>query len=674
MTSFIPTCPITQVALQDPVKAPDGHSYERSAISHWLTQHGTSPLDPSRTMTVADLVTDYTIKSMIDQMSGASLSAAAWTPSEITATQRSKGPMTQIKLSASDGLAGPQTLAFVVDISGSMNTEVTSGTGESDGYSILDIVKQAIKVCLLGLRDQDRACIIVYSTRARVLFPMSYMNVEGKARARVALAGVRPENCTNIWDGLQLAMDQMQMGGTIYLMTDGQPNVSPPRGEVAMLQSKLDGRDDIDVHTFGFGYGLDSKLLYNLARATHSSYSFIPDTNMVGTVFVHAMANLLVSTPKKWSIKIETTGTIDRPDAVKTSWGYLLPIGRVARGQSRDIFFQCDRPVSVTIDGLNIQQELVDPESPCSFRAAAGIFRCYELAVGSQSDANMYLNELIGTITDPKICEDLNGQVREAIATSAFCRWGRHYLLSLACAHASQQCNNFKDPGVQEYGGGEFGAQRDAMDEAFSIMPAPTPTHRNRVVERARSSGRQVSAPLRNLSSYNSSSAPCFAGSCRVQMANGEWKACHDIRKGDKVMSQNKTATVQCVLKTFCKNGSISLVEWGSLLVTPWHPVLHKGKWCFPTELGHQHVHTCDAVYSFLLEDRTSSMIIENVTCITLGHGIKNDAVAEHAFYGTEKVVDELKRLSGWQEGLVEIESVRRDSKTNLVCGLVQSF
>lgn len=672
MASFLPTCPITHVAFTDPVKAPDGHTYDRPAISRWLAEHGTSPMDPSRSMTVDELVTDYTIKSMIDQMSGVSISATAWTPSEITAIQRSKGPMTQVKISASDGPAGPQTLTFVVDISGSMNTEVKSGSGESDGYNILDIVKHAINVCLLGLRDQDKACIVVYSTRARVLFPMSYMNADGKARARVALAGVGPENSTNIWDGLQLAMDQMADGGTIYLMTDGQPNVSPPRGEVAMLGLKMDGRDNIDVHTFGFGYGLDSKLLYELACATRGSYSFIPDTNMVGTVFVHAIANLLVSTPKKWTLKIETDGTVDRPDAIQTSWGYMLPIGRVARGQSRDIFFDCDRPFRVTIDGLDIQQDSAEPEPPSSFRAAIGILRCCALAVGSQSDANTYLNELIGTISDPRICEDLNGQVREAIEALAFRKWGRHYLLSLACAHAMQQCNNFKDPGVQEYGGGEFGAQRDAMDQAFSNMPAPTPTHRRRVVERARSSGRQASAPLRNLSSYNSASAPCFAGPCRVQMANGEWKPCQDIRKGDQVVSKNKTSTIQCVLKTRCKNHVATLVRYDRLVVTPWHPIVDEGKWTFPAKLADADQYACEAVYSFLLEDRAPSMVIEGVQCITLAHGIKKDPVAEHPFYGTENVVTALQGLTGWQQGLVEIESVRRDSKTNLVCGLVQ--
>ena len=137
-------------------------------------------------------------------------------------------------------------------------------------------------------------------------------------------------------------------------------------------------------------------------------------------------------------------------------------------------------------------------------------------------------------------------------------------------------------------------------------------------------------------------------------------------------MSENKTSTIQCVLKTRCKNGVATLVKYDRLIVTPWHPIVDGCEWTFPVQLADEDEYACEAVYSFLLEDRTPSMVIEGVQCITLAHGIENDPVAEHPFYGTENVVAALQGLTGWQQGLVEIESVRRDSKTKLVCGLVQ--
>jgi hypothetical protein len=68
-------------------------------------------------------------------------------------------------------------------------------------------------------------------------------------------------------------------------------------------------------------------------------------------------------------------------------------------------------------------------------------------------------------------------------------------------------------------------------------------------------------------------------------------------------------------------------------------------------------------------------MYIEDIACITLAHGLENDSVASHAFYGTNAVVESLSKLNGWDHGLVELcgpVKVIRDGVTGLVCGLVQ--
>ena len=63
-------CPITLCPMQDPVKAPDGHTYERTAIVQAIQTYGMSPLT-RQPMRVEDLVTDYTLKKLIDEISGA---------------------------------------------------------------------------------------------------------------------------------------------------------------------------------------------------------------------------------------------------------------------------------------------------------------------------------------------------------------------------------------------------------------------------------------------------------------------------------------------------------------------------------------------------------------------------------------------------------------------------
>jgi len=73
--------------------------------------------------------------------------------------------------------------------------------------------------------------------------------------------------------------------------------------------------------------------------------------------------------------------------------------------------------------------------------------------------------------------QDLDGQISEAVSKSEwFLKWGCHYLPSLMNAHLSQNCNNFKDPGVQHYGGLLFTQIRDNLDELFVKLPPPIPT------------------------------------------------------------------------------------------------------------------------------------------------------------------------------------------------------
>jgi len=75
------------------------------------------------------------------------------------------------------------------------------------------------------------------------------------------------------------------------------------------------------------------------------------------------------------------------------------------------------------------------------------------------------------------LLEDLEGQVSEAFSRRDwYNRWGRHYLPSLARAHLLQQCNNFKDPGVQVYGGDIFAKVRDEADDLFVSLPPPVPS------------------------------------------------------------------------------------------------------------------------------------------------------------------------------------------------------
>jgi hypothetical protein len=58
-------CPITQDFMRDPVIAEDGHTYEREAITAWLTKHSTSPITREY-ISHERLLSDPTLKKMIE--------------------------------------------------------------------------------------------------------------------------------------------------------------------------------------------------------------------------------------------------------------------------------------------------------------------------------------------------------------------------------------------------------------------------------------------------------------------------------------------------------------------------------------------------------------------------------------------------------------------------------
>jgi len=264
---------------------------------------------------------------------------------------------------------------------------------------------------------------------------------------------------------------------------------------------------------------------------------------------------------------------------------------------------------------------------------------------------------------------DVNGQYAEAISRPDWwTRWGRHYLRSLRCAHAQQRCNNFKDPGVQLYGGSLFAQLRDETDKLFLTLPPPTPSLQRRGAYLHRAFGMNV---------FNNSYAPCFRGDSGVRMSDGRIVALRDLHRGDivAVPGTENVAVVRCLVRTACAGGVARLVSLpdGGPLVTPWHPVRpldSGGAWTFPSDIAAPSPDMqCEALYSFVLEGG-HSMVMDGWECIAWGHDIFDDSVAYHPFFGCDAVLAALAELPGWDEGFVELAGCTRDPGTGLVNGL----
>ena len=151
----------------------------------------------------------------------------------------------------------------------------------------------AAKTVINQLSDSDRLSLVTYHDHAKVELTCSLMTPSNKQMAKALVDGLCPLSCTNLWDGLDKAMQVIKnsqkltagLATSILLLTDGCPNVVPPRGHLPMLQRFQDENPSLvfSLNTFGFGYSLMSKLLMDLASVGGGTYSFIPDSGFVGT-------------------------------------------------------------------------------------------------------------------------------------------------------------------------------------------------------------------------------------------------------------------------------------------------------------------------------------------------------------------------------------------------------
>jgi len=605
----------------------------------------------------------------------------------------------------------PNNICCVVDISGSMDTEATvhnaQGGVESHGLSVLDIVKHAVKTIIQVCGDEDQLSIVSYSDSARVEFPLQKMTKQAKDNAMTAVKNLQTEGCTNLWDGLKTGMDVLRQAAeqsgrlsAVLLLTDGLPNVNPKEGILTAFKNYKDAHGlSSTISTFGFGYSLDSVLLHDIAVQGNGMYAFIPESSFVGTAFVNASSNLLATMARNVILSIEPASGIQASVmgnhlVQKASWGMQLNLGSLQYGQTKDIIINLqsddakpftsgqplleatlkytswDDPQEVTVSEELNQSDESSTSVEYDFLRLSVVEHVHAaMTNGNLGESQTIIRNLVELMNktgcvqrkeEPALAllEDVTGQVTEAFSKKEFfSKWGGHYLRSLTRAHLLQQCNNFKDPGVQFYGGDLFSGLRDETEDVFCSLPPPEPTKKP-------SYSSTYSAPVQSMAAYNNRSVPCFHGDCSVLMGDLQTRSVRHIKKGDVVATPyGQSARVQCVIKTLCRGNRAFLVRFEEgLLITPYHPVCVDQQWKFPCDLHPVREMETDGVYSFVL-DSGHVMVINGVQCVSMGHDLQSPGV-KHPYFGSQQIVDDLKRQPGWEEGLIVLREgqLARDS------------
>jgi hypothetical protein len=669
-------CPITLSMMRDPVIASDGHSYERDAITQWFTANSTSP-KTGLLLTSKALIPNHALRNTIEQylltraLPAVQHNFGAFKDAPLTLAATVDGTSTHLRVSAAaEGKRQPIVFIAIVDNSGSMG-EVADKTddGESFGYTRLDLVKHTIRTIAATLGAQDLLSVISYSTSARVVCVPTPMTEEGRKKINVALESVQPDSQTNIYDGIRQAAviaNKPEFAGhniVGLLLTDGFPNVNPPRGILQTLAT-MEMKNPWTLHTFGFGYQLDSALLAGIARWGKGLFGFIPDCSMVGTVFINFLANMLSTAAMNATLQY---GTV------------TLQTGPIQFGQPLDFIV----PAQDAMPSLNGEEIVPTSAALDPFVLARAAYNAaLEKALNeSAENAKITLEFFYDTYkdsTDEKVKQLLRdvhsndpseGQI--GMSPKYFAKWGEHYMRSYLRAQQLQQCMNFKDPGLQIYGGALFREIQGIAEKAFGELPPPIPSSAPEPKSSKYGLGYTPSQTPQSMSIFHSQSGGCFAPTSHVLMADGSRKEIQTLVAGEMVLTPLGPVPITAVVVCGSKKSSQPMSQIDGLCITPWHPIMMKGVWCFPASIALYASRLMSTVYNLVLP-KGHVVNVDGFECITLGHGF-TEPVAAHPFFGTEKVIKDLERVSGWAEGRPTFVNLvaTRDAETGMINGWI---
>ena len=532
------------------------------------------------------------------------------------------------------------------------------------------------------LRPQDELAVVLFDDQVKVEVAPTKMDAHGVIAAKTVLPKITNRGGTNIWAGLlkalTLAEKHTDKNVAIILQTDGEsdPSLNPPRGIVAAFRSWLDTHPTVrlSLHTVGYGYGdaLDMPLLRQLAEVAHGTVNYIPDASMVGTVFIHLMANIMSSVYRGAVLQVPEHGV-------------LVPLGFLQGGQTRDVIITCpDTPFEISVAAYNSSDVFTlhvasdCATGPASLEVARQLF-IDALAVALDSGRDAALKDVYerlqslaaadprvtALLTDLRHADANKGQIGKAFDADNFTRWGRHFLPGVLCGHRAQWAINFKDQGSTLYGGATTKSLIDHGDALFNNLPPPKPS----IAAHSPSGSRRAAAPV-VMSSINNRYGGCFLGSSTVLMADGARVRVDELCAGQRV---HGGAAITCVVVTAVPAADIVFLGDDSAGgFTPWHPVLVGGAWHFPADLAPVQRVATDAVYNVVLE-AGHMVVVNGVPACTLAHGFTGPVVG-HPYFGARvpghrHVLDDLAASPGFAEGRVVLSNVvvHRNADTGFI-------
>lgn len=717
-------CPITHEVMEDPWVDNSGISYEKTAIIAWLNiGNNTSPVS-RQPLELSDLRPNLALRAVIEKLTlPPSQRSESKTPVPVPRRAPEINPdlavftkdnLLKVQVLYTDKSLGfsrrmPTDLILNVDLSYSMDTAASKKDDvEAQMFSILALVKHSMKTIIKGLNQNDHLGIISFANSSKVELPLIQMTEENKTKALLCVERLRTCGSTNFWSGIKESFDHFKNASkklqnpTILTFTDGQSNIDPASGLMPTLKRFNDQNNLKPVmNVFGFGPELDTDLLFKTSKLFGGRFDFISDFSMVGTVFVNALTNILMTPQSRTFICIP--GNPLNP--IKKVYGEYerfdneiqIDSKAIMYGQPREFIVEFEKPV-VDYQNSEVRQALLltrDENDDVEKLVASSITLMEDADEVYQTLARVKLEEALestwssyneeerskiimdfidyiktaeemstfkSTPMADSMLTDLSDQLLLATQDKYYREWGRKYIYAYWSALRFQQCNNFKDQLLSHFGSNASRNLLQKIEEIYMTIPPPK-TRTRQAVSRAQFV----------TTSYNASGG-CVYGETLVTCLSEERKTINikvsDVKPDMLLLTRNTETNElefsQVELMTIMPyHGNLVWYE-NDIALTPWHPVrnAYESGYVFPQldsrkadaqnpkRFGHWNPVTPE-VFDFIMENRGDLVLgdmnlneMEKIMMITLGHGITKDPVAFHKYLGNNRVVEDLYKYS----------------------------
>jgi|688.fasta_scaffold169456_2 uncharacterized protein YegL len=600
-------------------------------------------------------------------------------------------------------------IIFVIDISGSMDSiaSPTNDNGECDDLTRLNLACHSIKTIISSLHDDDSVGIITFNSNAFIKMDLTNMNSNGKNLAYMVIENLEANGTTNIYDGLKKAFEMLETiknnnNTSIVLLTDGVSNNDPPNG---ILQTLINNYDinkmkPFTLNTFGFSYDINSELLRSLANYYNGIFGFIPECSMVGTVFINYLTNLLAT--HVINLKVDITYDDNTREIINTGsilYNSQRDLIMDKNIKSVDLFYNNSKIDYQKIEYINdeinynnnktrieivkIINTIIDNyqnKFECcnkikkisnlinsfSSNDLIDILDKYYIHIYNNNNNEHIKNYVKDYMNNDVIYDNYNinnnaGQIKLALSNNNYYdKWGKHYLISLMYGYENQLCINFKDNGIQNFLTPNIEKIRNEIETNFCNIPPPVP----KVI-------RAKTTRLSSMEAYYRTDSVCFDGNGIVYMSNNTTKLVKELKKGDEILTMNnKTAKIICIIKQNI-NSKIDVCYVNGIYITPYHPIFIYNKWNFPITHFKSENKYIDSIYNLVL-DSNHSILINFIPVITLGHNFNYNNITKHEYFGSNKVINDLEKMNGYEEGLIECNKLEviRNRNTNEVIKL----